>query len=293
MAGDDKLLDTESGYSGTPIYVQLGWLGSFIFGVVGALLGATVGYFFGREENSIWGALIGFILCGIIGLWICGIFHYYKKHVLEMNSPQFEYMRFKQTGFADFDLFVTVHRCQNVMNKEGLMGFFGSKNDSFVKVQVGRTIDNEFIDSGTNPVKITCINKTNVFEECFRLRIARTDDTMQVALYDQDLVGEDLVGFVRINISNDIVDAHFPQAKGFQLKSNDVSMFAREVQAGTVVMSFTPGGNFPKNTLSKSAATTRHLEAHRLDQKRQEHKDELRKMKDTKASYGTWVAHEV
>lgn len=288
MAKDDKLIDTETGHKGGDIWLALGYLGTFLFGVLGGLLGAVVGYFMGREHNTVYGAAIGFTLCATIGLFAFGVFKYYWRQ-LKANSPLMEKERFNHTGFLDFDLFVTVHRCQNVMNAEGLAGFFGSKNDSFIKVEVGRIIDDQFMVSETNPVKMTCVNKSNVFEECFRLRIARTDEVLKVALYDQDLVNEDLVGWTHIKIVSDILEAHFPQEKGFPLKSDDTSMFKREVHAGTVILSFTPGGNFPKDILKKGAATERHLEAYRLDQKRQEQHQALVETKKKAKSYGTWA----
>lgn len=288
MAKEDRLIDTETASRQWELHVVLGWLGLFMFGIVGALLGAVVGYFFGRQESAVYGALIGFAICAFIGFFVCKLATHYTKQA-KKYSPTFETAKFLQTGITEYDLFITVHRCQNVVSSEGLAGFFGKQNDSFVKVEVGRKVDDDFMVSEGNPIKMTCVNSANEFEETFRLRIARTDEWLRVTLFDQDMMNEDHVGDVTIHISEEIVGEHFPQERGYPLKAKSDQKTGRELHAGTVILSFTPGGNFPKDVLQRSALTDRRLEAYRLQEKRGILEHDLSSIRNEAKTYGTWA----
>lgn len=311
MAPLDRSID-DSMESQMPAKVVAAVIGSFVLGVIGSMLGAATAWVLGRDavlgkDYCIWdvfgpkscifiGAGIGFLLLTCVGCIACGPCGYFLRNIWVHFSPGPLNERRQVMGtmnaltssdlFTTFDLFVTVHRCQNVQNKEGLMGFFGNSNDSFVEVQVGQTIADEFHPT-LNPRKNTCVQVNNIFEECFLFKIARNDSVIKISLYDQDLVGAQIVGNVRIDIMKHILGEGFPQVKGYSLSNKDSWSWTQDQvddKVGTVVLSFTPGESFPKHLLQKMALQNKFA----FERTLLAGKDLDSKAKSA-GSYGTWL----
>jgi len=305
MAPIDRSIDN-SMESHIPMKVWAGMFGGVLCGLVGFLLGATIAWTLGREmflgkDYCIWdifgpkscifvGAGIGFLLFLCCGCLFCGPCTYFFERLYAFLWPfpsKERVAAMGHHGLSTFDLFITVHRCQNVQNNEGIMGFFGKTNDSFIEVQVGQIIADDF-HPGINPRKNTCVQTNNVFEECFLFKIAATDSVIKVALFDQDLVGSAIAGNVLIDIMKDVIDQGFPQVKGYSLQVKDSYSWAagdaEDAKVGTVVLSFTPGENFPKTLLKQMAGTKQFaFERTLLAASDLKHKSEK------EGDYGTWA----
>lgn len=238
--------------------VLLGYLGAILLGIFGALLGGCVGFFMGQGANTIIGSASGFALFFLLGCCLLGpAKSMFNNMYAEFAPPEMGRLSMLG-GYKTFEVYVTVHNVQNVISAEGVLGFLGKKNNSFLQIKVGRLIDDDdtFIMS-KNPPKRTCVRENNIFEEVFCFVIEPTDDTIEVTLYDQDLIGEDRVGTCYISITDDVLGRGFPQKMGFKLlKSSGFSFFGKasseyeDMKTGIAILSFQPGKNFPGGTAS-------------------------------------------
>jgi len=251
----DQLLE-DSTANGWPFKVVLGYLLSGVIGMLSAFLGAYGGWFFMETEEGLWPVFYG--VCGFfvgfaITFYVSGVWSYHF-HTLRVLCAPPEYDRIKTTGLNDFDMYVTVHRIQNESHLEDPFGFFGTKGNRqmYVEVKVGRLIGGDASDAFSvqkNPQKRTCISPDNEFEETFQFTIAPTDDTMRITLKDQDILFDDELGFADIDITDQVLKEGFPQKRCFELYVGSYSKVSyRNAQqlAGNVVVSFAPGANLSK-----------------------------------------------
>mmetsp|Transcript_155329 Transcript_155329/g.477129 ORF Transcript_155329/g.477129 Transcript_155329/m.477129 type:complete len:312 (+) Transcript_155329:55-990(+) len=241
----------------------LGYVVASLLGMLGALVGGYAGYViktgtFSMEYTRgagivpIIAALVGFIIFFVIGLFLLGPGeHVYARFLSRAAMPE-SMERFQVTGFSSFDLYVTVHRIKNLFHADPCTGFFGNLASPYVEVVVGRYVDDDRqLSVQRNPPKRTCIASSTSFEECFHFVVSPTDDTIRFIVYDQDAIANHLVGKCDVNITDDVLAAGFPQKKSFKLargaaldadKSTDRNP---DHHAGSVIVSFAPGTNFP------------------------------------------------
>jgi len=251
MAGERKLDDTDEGPNFSMI---LAWVSTLGLGVLGSLLGGCVGYLSGAGVATLIGAAVGFGAFFLLGFFLLGpATHIIDKTYAEFAPP--DASRVMGLGLTNtFSLHVTLHSVRNIISTEGILGFFGKKNDSFLQVRCGRKIDvadSEFFPTA-NPTKRTCVSTTNTFEETFNIMVAPSDNTILIDLYDQDVIGDDLVGTAEINITKDILEGGFPQKKGYKLIREEGLLFGTtKKKTGTVIVSFFPGDGFPARTKDK------------------------------------------
>lgn len=293
-----------------PPHVVAGIAGAVIFGFLGGIAGAYAGAaYFGVLSTGLPGggmpvimsAGAGFLMVG--GLFLaCGPYgqHHMKLAGNALQPP--EWRRFQKTGFSTWDLYVTVHRCQNAYNVRQFFGllmpsFLQAGPSYFATVRVGREIDEDIFLLRSNPVKKTCTTKDQVFEEVFHFVVTPTDDTLRVVVWDQGTLIDRRLGSVDINITNQILEAGFPQNKGFRLsrssyeEGDDSGDEEQEVEyqdiAGTIVLSFKPGPNFPRyaNARYRSNQPYEHHSVYTSN-------SELMKgVKTNYPSYGTWATN--
>lgn len=286
MGREDVAIDT-SMEGETSIWVKLGWVASAILGILGCLLGASIGFFFGQGANTLLGGIIGLVVSFCLGVLCLGpAKDVYNQAVVKLAPP--DATRLWLSHNTTWDLYVTVHHAQNVVGTEGIAGFFGKKNDSFMQVSCGRVDPDGTFRLTKNPPKRTCVRNDCVFTEVFKFSVAPTDDTLQISLYDQDMISEELVGSGLINISEQIMLEGFPQKRGYRL-IRDAGIFSgkEERRAGLAVLSFQPGSNLPRGAekiiLQKSPLAFQQMVASR---------EKLLKTmgdKGNASTYGTWV----
>lgn len=283
MDTDSLLADTME--EGTPWWVYAQWILTIVFGLLGAMAGAYAGWTIDDGSVVVLTAGGGFAAASAVACLTCGPFRYYLNQFLAAAAPP-EKKRMElmyNGGHTSFDVYVTVHRVNNVYNTEGILGFFGNRNNSYVEVKVGRLM-NETFSIQMNPPKKTCISTDNVFEECFHFNVAPTDDSIRFTLYDQDVFSDDLVGSCDLNITNEVMCAGFPQRKNFKLLregADDEGPVRASAIAGNIIVSFTPASNFANDKLQEE----KHLHFGNVDAMR------TKLLKETdKTQYGTWIS---
>lgn len=282
---DPDILLADSMEEGTPWWVYAQWILTIVIGLLGAMAGAYAGWTMDDGSIVVFTALGGFAAASVVACLTCGPFRYYFHLFLAAATPP-EKKRLDlmyNGGHTSFDVYVTVHRVNNVYNTEGILGFFGNRNNSYVEVKVGRLISETF-SIQMNPPKKTCISMDNVFEECFHFNVAPTDDSIRFTLYDQDVFSDDLVGSCDLNITNEVMCGGFPQKKSFKLLregADDEGAIRASSIAGNIVVSFTPASNFQNEHLQDQ----KKLHFTNVDAMRTKLLDST---KDTQ--YGTWVA---
>lgn len=271
------------------IKVVIAWVATLGLGIIGALLGGCVGYLAGAGVATLIGAGVGFLFMFLIGFLALGP----AKKIIDdayTNYAPPDATRTAVLGLTkEFSLHVTVHNLRNTVNTEGILAFFGKQNDSFVQIRCGRQMDedSDFLP-GKNPPKRTCVSHNNTFEETFNFLVAPTENTLLVDLYDQDMIGDDLVGTAKIDISQDVLAGGFPQKMGFKLQREEGLLFGKTLKkTGTVILSFYPGDGFPQKVKDR-IKTKAPLEWKRLeDTQKQIYTESLAKY--TKTSYGSIV----
>lgn len=247
----DRALNPEE--ESSDFKVVLAWVATLGLAILGALLGGCVGYLAGAGITTLVCASAGFGLMFLCGFCTLGP----ARQIVDKAYADYAPPDHGRLGLGlnkTFSLHVTVHGLRNTISTEGILSFFGKKNDSFVQIRCGRQVkdDDEVFFPGKNPTKRTCVSHTNTFEETFNIMVAPIDDTILVECYDQDIVGDDLVGTAAINITQDILQGGFPQKRGYKLIRDEGLLFgASKKKTGTVILSFYPGEGFPARTTDK------------------------------------------
>jgi len=282
MDTDTLLADTME--EGTPWWVYAQWILTIVIGLLGAMGGAYAGWTIDDGSVVVLTAGGGFAAASVLACLTVGPFRYYFT-LFRAGLPSTDTKRMDlmyNGGATSFDVYVTVHRVNNVFNTEGILGFFGNRNNSYVEVKVGRLIGDTF-SIQMNPAKKTCISTANVFEECFHFNVAPTDDTIRFTLFDQDVFSDDLVGSCDLNITNDVMSAGFPQRKSYKMLregASDEGAVRASAIAGNIVVSFTPAANFANAKLQ----TEKNLHFDNVDAMRTKLLGETEK-----TQYGTWI----
>lgn len=231
-----------------PTNVLLGYFLSFLLGIVGGTLGAYCGWLYDDGWYPVLACIMGFVVFFTITWFLSGPFRFHFAFFkANLRVP---IGRLATTGAATFDLYVTVHRVVNRYNTDFITGLMGGDSNSYVEARVGRLVHHQCINVQSNPVKRTCCQLSGVYEECFHFSITPTDDTIRFVLWDQLIMSTAEVGQVDINIGRDILGKGFPQKKTFKLMRYNDEFAAVEAHharslVGNLVVSFTPGHNFP------------------------------------------------
>jgi hypothetical protein len=271
--GADELIDESEDYD-WPVNVYVGYGLAFAAAGLFCFLGAYLNFFFNDDGKvdlgpfkisaTIFCAAIGFF-GGFLVFWATGFpvvgikspMLYHLEVFKSKKMPAWGEGRVSVVGFQPFDLYLTVHRVQNMFNDQDIFGFTSGNNlRLFVEIRVGRKmhgIDDLFITKNT--IKRTCINPAGCFEEIFHFNCKPTDDTLRITVKDQDIFQENELGSCDINITKNIINLGFPQKRAFKLNSPG-SHAARtsskaNASAGTVVVSFAPGQSFSAGAISK------------------------------------------
>jgi len=251
--------DAPSGGLSFTLVLQL--LGVSVIAILLSLLGAAAGWIAGGGVFSkgfnyftLIGGCSGFILGTLLGYFTIGPGKSQVWKMVKKNMPP-DAQRIKLgLGNTKFSIDMSIHEVRNVIGSDGIWSYFGKKTDSYVEVRVGRKLGerDNFTVNPQNPVKRTCIEEKGKFEETFKLTIRPTDDTIEIKLMDQDVAGDDTVGFTFLHISKDIVGEGFPQHKGFKLMQKDSILWGGTLRrTGVIIVSFSPGENMPQDLVDQ------------------------------------------
>eukprot|EP00403_Amphidinium_massartii_P037615 CAMPEP_0178437840 /NCGR_PEP_ID=MMETSP0689_2-20121128/35230_1 /TAXON_ID=160604 /ORGANISM="Amphidinium massartii, Strain CS-259" /LENGTH=290 /DNA_ID=CAMNT_0020060115 /DNA_START=131 /DNA_END=1000 /DNA_ORIENTATION=+ len=277
---------TDATEQDVPVHVYLGLIVSFVTGMLGGLAGGYLGWVVQDGVFTIATASLGFVVCFCVAAACTGPLSYVKGQVSATMIPP-DATRLKTTGFTSWDLYVTVHLVKNLYVSEGMLGWMvGATNDSYVELKVGRFIEPDTFKLD-QPVKYTCVSKTHTFEESFHFLVSPTDDHLRITLWDQDMFSDDLVGLCDININEQILLGGFPQHKAFRLvraRMNPDDAYDVDHLAGTIVLSFRPGGAFPQSVYNK-LSTQKPLHYKQMKSESESLFNSMNKA----GAYGTWA----
>lgn len=165
-----------------------------LFAVFGCMLFAMIGSMTYPGIGALVGAIIGFAFWGLIGCCIVGFW----KDFLPSNR-KFDGMTANMIpnvlnsafgGHPKFQLIVTVHQLKNFQ----VIGYVLSSPDTYISVECGN-----------NPKKQTCVKKSGVFNEQFKLNVRPGDVSVLFRIMDQDYFGSSQIAQVDVKIDEDII----------------------------------------------------------------------------------------
>eukprot|EP00397_Hematodinium_sp_SG-2012_P045495 GEMP01051116.1.p1 GENE.GEMP01051116.1~~GEMP01051116.1.p1 ORF type:complete len:312 (+),score=66.13 GEMP01051116.1:318-1253(+) len=257
---DDEALDQSLENNMTFVKVMM-ILAVVAMAIVSSLIGGAAGWMVGGgfvntgfNAGTLIGAIIGLAMGGCLGFFTIGPGRSTLRNQMKWSLPP-DADRFKfGLALSSFSIYVTIHEVINVASSEGLLSYLGKKNDSFIEMLVGRKLqkDDAFMPNKATPVKRTCVQISGVFDEVFKLQVEPRDDTLELRLMDQDVVGDDIVGIADINISREIIGEGFPQKKGYKLMYQDGFLWGGGMRkTGVIIISFDPGEDFPHSLLEQ------------------------------------------
>lgn len=281
-----------------PQNVLLGGFVAVFLGMIGGIAGAYLGFMQADGIVTIIGAALGFSTVFCLAC-VCGPPGRYFMQTAGASLTPPEWKRWRATGFSSWDMYVTVHRCQNAFNPREVLGivpaFMKTPPSNFVTIKVGRELDQDKFLLRSNPVKKTCTSLENIFEEVFHFYVTPTDESMRVTVWDQRCFSTKKLGSVDINLTKEVLEAGFPQNKGFRLlrsamedgdeDDDDEENVGYNDVAGTIVLSFKPGPSFPQyaDANFRSSKPYMHQAVYKSN-------SELAQgVKSNFANYGTWA----
>jgi len=207
------------------VTIVMAVLGAYLFGMLGSMTYPGIGV--------IAGSLLGFFFFGILTCCVIGA---YKDCLPDINAlfdtsavvpPALHHVFYRH---GKFTLIITVHRIEGLSGMGGLLPW--SNPDTYVS-----------IECGDNPIKRTCVKGTLKYEEQFRLTINARDEHVVIKALDQDIFGAALLGYLNLDIDEDIIGHGFPQEQTFKLE-----MGGKGDKTGgktVIVMSFDYTDDFP------------------------------------------------
>jgi len=207
------------------VTLAVGIMGAYLFGMIGSMSYPGVG--------AIGGALIGFVFFGFLTCCLVGA---YKDCLPDINAmfdgtalvpPIISHAVCKH---GKFTLIVTVHRLEGMQGMGGL--FPWSNPDTYVSIECGH-----------NPIKRTCVKNNLKYEEQFRLTITPKDEHIVIKALDQDIFGAQLLGYLNLDVDEDVIGHGFPQEQTFKLEMGGKS--DRTGGKTVIVLSFDYTDDYP------------------------------------------------
>jgi len=243
------------------------WIGSFAVSILGLLLGGLAGWCWDEGLPVIYGCLIGLVIGFVAGTALTGLLGEGVNAAEAMFFAMPEQQRLLTTGVKSWDLYMTVHRVQNVVNSEPALNLFASATTQylFIEIQVGRVSSrNDYFSVQLNKPMRTCVQQNGTFEENFKATVSPTDNTVRLKLYSQGIVNQTLMGVRDIKITDEVIDQGFPQNKVFNLLQSaaDKHQKTTDTFAGSCVISFAPGANVHPGTIASMEQTHGHAFDH-------------------------------
>merc|ERR1719389_788187 len=243
------------------VTIVVGIMGGYLFGMIGSMSYPGIG--------AIGGALLGFIFFGFLTCCLVGA---YKDCLPDINAmfdtshvvpDVLSHAVFKH---GKFTLIVTVHRIEGMQGQGGILPW--SNPDTYVS-----------IECGINPIKRTCVKNNLKYEEQFRLTITPKDEHIVIKALDQDIFGAQLLGYLNLDVDEDVIGHGFPQEQTFKLEMGGKS--DRTGGKTVIVLSFDYTDDYP------IAAQQAHVKSFpHMAQRRKERLLRSRELWNTK-SYGS------
>lgn len=182
----------------------IGGIGLLICGQLGALAMPTPPGIGSLLFGVLGGLLFGLVGCCVSGFW---------KDLLpqeDMHTMLNRQQR-KWTGHdASDQLICTVQKVTNV----SVAGRFYSAAENYFTPEFGSTLSRPELfvelECAHNPSKVTCVKKDGIFNEQFILQIQPGERELLITVKDQNVYGSTPVGFVSLNVDEDIMRQGLP-----------------------------------------------------------------------------------
>jgi hypothetical protein len=209
------------------VTIAIAIMGAYLFGMIGSMSYPGIG--------AIGGALLGFAFFGLLTCCAVGA---YKDCLPDINAmfdasavvpPVLSHAVFKH---GKFTLIVTVHRLEGLQGMGGLLPW--SAPDTYVS-----------IECGLNPIKRTCVKSNLKYEEQFRLIIEPGTEHIVIKALDQDVFGAQLLGYLNLDIDEDVIGHGFPQEQSFKLEMGGKG--DRTGGKTVIVLSFDYTDDYPRS----------------------------------------------
>lgn len=220
--------------------------GTFLCGLIGSMTWPGVG--------AIVGAAGGFVVFGVVAMLVIGSWRDCAPN-LSLTALVPAGMANAMCKHGNFTMLITVHRAENI-NATGLLPW--SSPDCYITVQ-----------AGDNPEKATVVSNTMVWDEQFKVQIKPSDTDIVVKLMDQDIFSSSCMGYVGLEIDEDIIDEGFPSEAAFKLESGESKAGGGKGRA-QLILSFDYTDDYPKDKLLLLAATTKGQKNQRARERRKE-----------------------
>jgi len=263
--------------------LTMGYMLSFVIGIIGGAVGGYAGWLVQDGHVVISFAVIGFLICSSFTFCVAGPLQHHWAQIT--GAGQYDSWRLGNCGVASsFDLYVTVHRVKNLYAGDAFFGLLSTARCNYLEVSVGKIMEEQQkLSVQNNPVKRTCVTSSGSFEECLHFVVSPTDDTIKFTLYDQEVFKDAAVGTCEININDEVLASGFPQQSSVNLIRHTAEVGHQDpgALAGTLIVSFSPGSDFPLSMLEKRSG----LAVKRL---RDVQTDLVLKSSNV-GNYGTWA----
>lgn len=214
-------------------------LGTTLFGMVGSLA-------YPAGEGTAFASLLGLFISLTVGGLITGFW----RDLLPGDGRTFglgslvpHSVAVKLGSHGKFDLILTVHEAVGV-RVQGHMPW--RRADLYVE-----------IECGSNPPKRTCVKANNKFNEQFKLEVNSGDEGILLRIKDQDIFGASNVGYVYVDIQDDIINAGFPLQKEFVVEAGESDWLRWSEKKAHLILSFDYTEEYPSSAVSDAASRSR------------------------------------
>lgn len=197
------------------------FIGFMVFGMFGSLAFPTGG------TGAFLGSVCGIIVSLVVACWITGLWRSFLPEDNEMPHP----LAVLVGRHGNFDLVLTVHEADGI-ELQGHASW--SSSSTFVEVSCG-----------SNPIKSTDVTSDGVFNEQFRIKVTAADEGIVIKLKEKQLVGSSTLGFVYVDIQEDIINADFPVRQEFHLQTGEGSRLRSGRNKLRLVLSFDFTEDYP------------------------------------------------
>lgn len=225
-------------------------MGGFLFGMIGSMTYPGIGAIFGAILGALVFALMG---CCLVGAWRDCVPDEEAMHGF-MTGAVPSTMKASLFDHGDFEMIITVHKAENLHHLAGLMSWITGQRDYYVA-----------IFSGVNPPKSTVVKKDLIWNEQFKINVKAADKEITLKLLDQDTFGSEEVGYVSLQIKEDIIDAGFPQQARYKLELGGKGGKIRGKDHPSFILSFDYTTDFPRASIRPTVEAERNK---RLNQSR-------------------------
>jgi len=203
-------------------------LGTLFITMIGMMIGCTLGsltYPMPPAVGAIAGGVIGMVVFGLVACCATGLLYEFLPKELDASAMVPSVLADQMGGHGTFSMIMTVHELTNVR----VSGRLFNKPELFIKAECAG-----------NPVKQTCVRQDGKFDEQFKIECAATCKSLVFLVKDQHLFSSSSVGYVCVDILQDIIRQDFPFKHEFEIEAGEEFTLVASEPSAKLVVSFDP-----------------------------------------------------